>query len=96
MKIQNNEASAKYWDDVKKYFENLKTSDEGIKYSFEVFYGKIKTCNYIKMACKRHILFFYKFKTEKDFPYFMMKIMQNYLMLFLKNKLFLKHVKNIF
>ena len=70
MKIKNNKNSIKYWNDVKKYFENFKTSDEGIQYAIDVFYGKIKTCNYLKMACKRHILFFYKFKTEKDFPYF--------------------------
>ena len=55
MKIQNNKDSVKYWNDVKKYFENFKTSVEGIKYSLDVIYGRIDTRNSLKMACKRHI-----------------------------------------
>lgn len=59
------------WKKINDWYKNFETSDQGIKYAWEVLYTeKYIVSNYVYKACQRHLMFFYHFiNNPEEFPF---------------------------
>ncbi|BAW18192.1 terminase large subunit [Mycoplasmopsis bovigenitalium] len=59
-----------YWKKVFDYFETNKPSDPVCSFAFEVLENKNKYSSMVILAVARHLLFYYRWKNESDFPFY--------------------------
>lgn len=67
---QTKNNNIEYWKKIDIFYKNFSSDDKGLNFAIDVHFNKIKTCKFLKFACSRHIIFYYRWKNEKDFPFF--------------------------